>query len=947
MTGLRTIVTRIRGPFAGSVLAGVGGQAVMVISGVLVARLLGVENRGQLALLVLIPAVLSQLGNLGLPPALTYFIARAPDQTHTIVRRLAMPVLWQTVLLLCLHALILALVLRDAPDSVRLAGALTLGAIPAALVQSYGLAILQGRQRFRSFYVLWNLPVTLYSLSILGLYLIGAAQLPQIAFAGVASTALVGVVTLVLALHGLPPTGGQEPVPARLEMLRFGLKGLLGSASPVESFRLDQAVVGFLLSPLSLGLYVVAVAFTNLPRFVAASVGIVAFPRVAREADRHAARRTMWNYFWLTIAVCVLIVGVLVVGVTWLVPLFFGEDFRDAVPIARILLINVLFVSARRVLTDGARGAGLPTLGTMAEVVSWLTLLPALLICTPRWGVTGVATALTISSVASLAALLVPLVSASRSRSYEQPSSGGRDLRIPTRNPQEFLGFLPSMRWTRVIVSALLVAAVAGFAGGLVAPTFDALLVGAIALVLALPMLQRLIVRRFDPFEPIVLFSGAWAVMFVLRPIAMLVTNNFEFGPGTAMSVESTFTEMLALALVGAITFMVGYALPLGGRVGRRLKPPATTFDPDTVAVAALAVAGAGILLFGVFLMQSGGMSAVRSLLGGRDAISQSDFYRASTSYLYSAPLLLIPSALALCATGAATRRRLLTVLGVAIVVLLLIRSLPMGSRMTLLPFVGGAVVYVYLARARRPRGLTLLAGAIVLLLGSTLLHNVRSAEARRHDGVVQIALKAIADPSGVIENLTSGADSEMAPALAAALQAIPGSIPHSYGAAVIGDLLIRPIPRILWPGKPLPPREQLLANLWPVEYEYGLANPEFSTLLYFYMDAGILGVAGGLLLYGVAARTLYEYLHAHNGNLTVDLLYAVTLPFFVIGLRDSPVDTIIRASYVVVPVVAIFFVGNGSTERFRRAHQNSRLPGMRPISIRSRLSSQERTVSN
>jgi hypothetical protein len=52
----------------------------LVASGVLVARTLGPENRGYLALLALFPAILSELGNLGLPLAVTYYIAR--DRTH-------------------------------------------------------------------------------------------------------------------------------------------------------------------------------------------------------------------------------------------------------------------------------------------------------------------------------------------------------------------------------------------------------------------------------------------------------------------------------------------------------------------------------------------------------------------------------------------------------------------------------------------------------------------------------------------------------------------------------------------------------------------------------------------------------------------------------------------------------------------------------------------------
>ncbi len=82
--------------------------------------------------------------------------------------------------------------------------------------------------------------------------------------------------------HQVPaPRGGSSPTPSRRRAFRYGVSAVLGSSSPAEILRLDQAIIALALSRYTLGLYVVAVAFTNLPRFISQSVGIVAFPRVA------------------------------------------------------------------------------------------------------------------------------------------------------------------------------------------------------------------------------------------------------------------------------------------------------------------------------------------------------------------------------------------------------------------------------------------------------------------------------------------------------------------------------------------------------------------------------------------------------------------------------------------------------------------------------------------
>jgi O-antigen/teichoic acid export membrane protein len=99
-----------------------------------------------------------------------------------------------------------------------------------------------------------------------------------------------------------------------------------------------------------------------------------------------------------------------------LVRFFFGDEFGGAESITRILLLGTFFVGLRRVLADGARGAGYPGLGTIAEVASWVSFLPALALLLPLGG-RGVALALSFAWGVSLLVLAVAVVSADRRRS--------------------------------------------------------------------------------------------------------------------------------------------------------------------------------------------------------------------------------------------------------------------------------------------------------------------------------------------------------------------------------------------------------------------------------------------------------------------------------------------------------------------------------------------------
>jgi O-antigen/teichoic acid export membrane protein len=70
---------------APTVGAGVGVQLAVLASGIAAARILGVEDRGHLALLALFPMVLAQFGTLGVPLAVTLFVSRAPADARCVV----------------------------------------------------------------------------------------------------------------------------------------------------------------------------------------------------------------------------------------------------------------------------------------------------------------------------------------------------------------------------------------------------------------------------------------------------------------------------------------------------------------------------------------------------------------------------------------------------------------------------------------------------------------------------------------------------------------------------------------------------------------------------------------------------------------------------------------------------------------------------------------------
>ena len=393
-----------RRALAGSLASGLIGQAVLLVTGIIVARALGPTDRGYLALLVLVPAILQHLGTLGLPLATTYFIARDARDEARVLHNIAAPAVIQALGLTIVQGAVLLLLLDDEPQRVQTAAIASFILLPGAIADIYGKALLQGQRRYTAFNILRNATVTFYLLGVLGLVAFAEAQLVGVALVWACATLLGGGLTVGIALRSRARKS-QQAGPSRRAMLRFGITGFLGSLSPVATFRLDQAVIGLFLAPRVLGLYVVGLAFTNLPAVISRGIAMIALPQVAHSSD--SRYRDAWRFVMVSTALSGAVVLVLELTVGVLIPLFFGDAFADAVPITRILLVAALFDGARRVLTDSVSGSGLPALGTIAELASAAVLILLLLILTPRWGAEGVAAALAISALLSFCTLAV------------------------------------------------------------------------------------------------------------------------------------------------------------------------------------------------------------------------------------------------------------------------------------------------------------------------------------------------------------------------------------------------------------------------------------------------------------------------------------------------------------------------------------------------------------
>ena len=168
-----------------------------------------------------------------------------------------------------------------------------------------------------------------------------------------------------------------------MEVLRYAVKSHAANVAGSLNQSLDQLLLGTFLGVKDLGLYSLAVNFTNLlsPFVNGASVGVL--PQLSSEApaDRAASATRM-----IRSAAALIITGSLVLlAGTPLIPLVYGKAFGPAIGMALILLPGVLLRGISTVLTKVVlaynkplKASALELVGLIVTAIALAALLPSL-----------------------------------------------------------------------------------------------------------------------------------------------------------------------------------------------------------------------------------------------------------------------------------------------------------------------------------------------------------------------------------------------------------------------------------------------------------------------------------------------------------------------------------------------------------------------------------------
>ena len=426
---LKDLAEQLHWSGTGKLIARTAGFNMLIamasgLASLVIARALGPTMRGDYAAITAWFGISCIVGQMGLPAALCFNVAKDPLRARDYVAT-ARAMMLVTGMLALVAGLLIAPVLSQGSPAETASYRIAFG---INIVTSVGIAYtyaLQPRHLPR-----WNVVRTIQPvLTLLILCILWFLKL----------------LTLNTALFTLAATSALQfccsywncrqnalaPGHARISLLRplaaYGISQIAAQTPATLNALLDQLVLSQTVAAAVLGRYAIAVSLTCLPIPLVAAIGNVAFPRLAAQrVATDATQKMQRNAIIASAGIAAAILLPLAAVAYWLIPFVFGAGYRGAVPLVWILTPGAIFLACGQVAGDLLRGRNRPAVVAWAQGLAAIFTVVLLIGLLPIVGVYGAAIASTVAYGAALAVMLRSLRRLPRHGvgAYRAPSIG-------------------------------------------------------------------------------------------------------------------------------------------------------------------------------------------------------------------------------------------------------------------------------------------------------------------------------------------------------------------------------------------------------------------------------------------------------------------------------------------------------------------------------------------
>jgi oligosaccharide repeat unit polymerase len=370
-----------------------------------------------------------------------------------------------------------------------------------------------------------------------------------------------------------------------------------------------------------------------------------------------------------------------------------------------------------------------------------------------------------------------------------------------------------------------------------------------------------------DVFSPYFVFLSYFSVMFIFKPVEMMVFRSYE---------DKTFTFALLYVLIGMISFIVGYHTKLGRSFAYRAGTFPDNRDRTKTIIAFFASSALGFILYALILRMTdiGGINGAFSNMWNFriKAFSLGMAYISTfMQYLLTVPMLFWYTSLIVKNKNTKFSWLIFAAFFTAILVIFAsfgARGIPVALCLSLM------ISYNYLNKKVSLRAVSFF---IIILLFFSAAAGIYRAQAMSDTEVVDI-LQGLSSVSlsDYVQVITDRLDPF--PNFLILIDNFPTStLGYQYGRTYL-NLFLQPFPRSLLPEKPM-----LIGDIYTQEYfphDFGWVGKDPSLFGELYMNFHVTGIFIGMFFFGILCRFSQEYIRKNHKKTSTVIFYCVMFVF-------------------------------------------------------------------
>jgi len=383
-----------------SILNRIGMIAIQMSTGILTARTLQPQGRGELAAMILWPLFLAKVTTLGIPSSLIYFIRnRGAGRTSLIVHGFAISVGFGCIAAGA-GALLLPHWLHQYSPSVIHGAQFFLLTLPLCSIMLAGQASLEALGKFSASNASQILVPSATLAALLTFYFMHRLTPVTAALCYVSSAIPVASLILFYLWRERTPGVQWKWQFATCQMLfSYGMRAYGIDLLTSLSEQVDTVLVIGLLQPRAMGVYAVMLSLSRTLNVFQLAVVMVLFPKAAGQKLEAITELTecavrISTMITALCAALLCIVGPILIGI------MYGHSYLSAVTALRILLIEATLSCAVAVMAQAFMAVGRPGVVTILQGIGLALCIPMMLWLIPKYGVAGAAAALLFSTTA-------------------------------------------------------------------------------------------------------------------------------------------------------------------------------------------------------------------------------------------------------------------------------------------------------------------------------------------------------------------------------------------------------------------------------------------------------------------------------------------------------------------------------------------------------------------